>query len=74
MKNLTIKNLGEEFPEVAFVTERYPTEMIWKPKEDITSYELALCMPYIILDYGVTYDRIDESLPHFRHFDIIVHK
>ena len=25
-----------------------PIQMTWKPKEDITPYELALCIPYII--------------------------
>ena len=23
-----------------------PLEMIWQPKEDITTYELAMCLPY----------------------------
>ena len=47
-----------------------PLQMIWKPKEDITAYELALCIPYIISNI-MPYEKIDQSLPHFRHFEII---
>jgi len=50
-----------------------PLEMKWQPKEDITTYELALCLPYVL--YGSTNsimpDMIDLSQPHFRHFEII---
>jgi len=49
-----------------------PLEMIWEPKEDITTYELALCLPYF---HGAlrTPDQVDQTLPHFRHFKIINH-
>jgi hypothetical protein len=47
-----------------------PIQMSWKPKEDITAYELALCIPYIIRFNIMPYE-IDQSLPHFRHFKII---
>jgi len=50
-----------------------PLEMIWEPKEDITVYELSLCLPYLIRNYGVMPYEIDGTLKHFRHFNIIDH-
>jgi len=50
-----------------------PLEMIWQPKEDITTYELAMCLPYFFRDHGVMPYEVDQSLPHFRHFKIINH-
>ena len=46
-----------------------PLKMIWDPKEDITAYELALCLQYFFM--SVAPNEIDNSLPHFRHFKII---
>ncbi len=48
-----------------------PIQMIWKPKEDITAYELALCIPYSIRFNNIMPYEVDQSLPHFRHFEII---
>lgn len=47
-----------------------PLQMSWKPKEDITTYELAMCIPYLFRLSGVMPYEIDKSLPHFRHFEI----
>ena len=47
-----------------------PLQMTWQPKEDITTYELALCLPYILYNQSVTPDMIDLSQSHFRHFKI----
>ena len=45
-----------------------PLEMIWNPKHDIDTYELALCIPYI---NGAYYpNEVNQLLNHFRHFDI----
>ncbi len=56
-------------------TFRYtlPLEMIWQPKEDITTYELAMCLPYFFRHRGVMPYEVDKSLPHFRHFKITDH-
>lgn len=51
----------------------FPLEMKWQPKEDITSYELALCMQYLFRLSGVMPNEIDMNEPHFRHFEIINH-
>lgn len=45
-----------------------PLQMEWRPKEDITAHELALCLPHFFGYYKP--DEIDVSLPHFRHFKI----
>jgi len=50
-----------------------PLEMIWQPKEDITIYELAMCLPYFFRHHGVMPYEVDKSLPHFRHFKITDH-
>ena len=50
-----------------------PLEMIWQPKEDITTYELAMCFPYIFRQYEAMPYEVDKSLPHFRHFKITDH-
>ena len=50
-----------------------PLEMIWQPKEDITTYELAMCLPYLYRNHSVMPHEVDKSLPHFRHFNIIDH-
>lgn len=47
-----------------------PLEMRWQPKEDITAYELAMCLPYLFRDRRIMPYEIDKSLPHFRHFKI----
>ena len=52
---------------------KLPLEMIWQPKEDITTYELAMCLPYFFRHHGVMPYEVDKSLPHFRHFKITDH-
>lgn len=47
-----------------------PLEMRWLPKEDITTYELAKCLPYLLRHNTMPYE-IDKTEKHFRHFDII---
>jgi hypothetical protein len=47
-----------------------PLRMDFQPKEDITTYELAMCLPYFFRAHGVMPGEIDMELPHFRHFEI----
>lgn len=49
-----------------------PLEMYWEPMEDITTYELALCLPYLN-KLDIMPCMVDSTLPHFRHFRIIDH-
>jgi hypothetical protein len=50
-----------------------PLEMIWQPKEDITTYELAKCLPYLLRQYTTMPYEINKLENHFRHFLIIDH-
>ena len=49
-----------------------PLRIAWTPKEDITTFELAQCMPYLIsmgTGASIMPYQVDESL-FFRHFTI----
>jgi hypothetical protein len=48
-----------------------PLQFYWKPKEDITSFELALCIPFLIRFTSIMPGEVDKSQKHFRHFEII---
>jgi len=50
-----------------------PLEMRWQPKEDITTYELAKCLPYLLRVNSIMPYEIDKTENHFRHFEIIDH-
>ena len=50
-----------------------PLEMRWQPKDDITTYELAKCLPYLLRHNGIMPSEIDKTENHFRHFNIIDH-
>jgi hypothetical protein len=50
-----------------------PLEMRWQPKEDITTYELAKCLPYLLRVNSIMPYEIDKTENHFRHFEIIEH-
>jgi hypothetical protein len=50
-----------------------PLKMIWQPQEDITTYELAKCLPYLLRVISVMPYEIDKTENHFRHFEIIDH-
>ena len=51
----------------------YGVRLEWHPKEDITTHELALCLPYILYPNRSTFE-IDENEQRFRHFKIIKKK
>jgi hypothetical protein len=52
---------------------RMPLQMEWQPKEDITAYELALCMQYLIRYNGVMPYEVEPNDKHLRHFKITDH-
>ena len=56
----------------SYMVIQQPLQLIWKPKEDITTYELALCIPYINL-YHIMPSMIDQTQEFLRHFEIIDH-
>jgi hypothetical protein len=45
--------------------------MTWQPREDITTYELAMCLPYLLSNRFIMPHEVDENLSHFRHFFIV---
>ena len=47
-----------------------PLQMEWQPKEDITTYELALCMQYLVRHSAVMPYEVDTNDKHLRHFKI----
>lgn len=47
-----------------------PLRLKWNPKPDITTYELALCLPLIFRFDVMPYD-INKDAAYMRHFDII---
>ena len=50
-----------------------PLQMEWQPKEDITTYELALCMQYLVRHSAVMPYEVDTNDKHLRHFKITNH-
>lgn len=53
-----------------FFRFKQPLIFIWNPKEDITTYELALCLNYIN-NNSIYPENINKEDKIFRHFDII---
>jgi hypothetical protein len=50
-----------------------PLQMEWQPKKDITTYELALCMQYLVRYNAVMPYEVDLDDKHLRHFKITNH-
>jgi hypothetical protein len=50
--------------------EQYKYQCLWNPKEDITTFELARCIPYTFskLHSIEDWDKLDESIT--RHFTV----
>ena len=48
-----------------------PLQIRWTPKEDITTHELALCLPYLLANRSIMPYEVDLSKTYFRHFEII---
>lgn len=61
-------NIGNN--TTTFLRFKQPLIFTWNPKEDITTYELALCLNYIN-NYSIYPDIINKEDKIFRHFDII---
>jgi len=47
-----------------------PLIIKWEPKEDITTWELAMCVPYLSNQYPIMPHQIDTNQPFTRHFKI----
>ena len=76
-KDQESKNKGDNNENYILTSLDYkmvlPLQMEWQPKEDITTYELAMCMIYFFRPGGVMPYEVDDTLSHFRHFKITNH-
>ncbi len=77
-ENENLNEAGNSLVNISYINANIlkptiPVEMIWQPKEDITAYELAMCLPYFLRSQGVMPCEVDKSLSHFRHFKITDH-
>jgi hypothetical protein len=48
-----------------------PLQMTWEPKEDITAYELAKCIPFLLRSGLVMPSEVDKNAPEMRNFKIV---
>lgn len=61
-----------EFSSIRVGTRIFqPLWMTWEPKEDITPYELAKCMPFLLRLRSVMPFEVDKDAPEMRHFKIV---
>ena len=65
-------NLTSSYITSHSMTIQLPLQMEWEPKEDITAYELSMCLPYL-LGANLMPGELDETKSHFRHFKITDH-
>lgn len=61
------ESAGSSSGETSGKRRREQTQYLWKPQEDITAFELAQCMPVLIMDDFEIYDRLpDECKRHWK--------
>jgi hypothetical protein len=48
-----------------------PLQMTWDPIEDITTYELAKCLPFLLRSGLVMPYEVKKNAPEMRHFKIV---
>ena len=66
---INYKTMKHQITQTKFLI---PLEMRWKPLADITTHELAMCLPYFFGSHFMP-NEIDKSQSHFRHFEITDH-
>jgi len=54
------------------ISTQQPIELRWNPHEDITTFELAQAIPYILTQF-VMPGEIDLDANFVRHFDVFDH-
>ncbi len=77
-KGLTAEEIAEVEREIEKESRKIleiriiqPLQMTWDPIEDITAYELAKCIPFILRSRVVMPSEVDKNAPEMRHFKII---
>ncbi len=67
---LTVTALGINTCDTPYtIAFNIPLEMIWQPLEDISTYELAMCIPFIGRTNVMRYE-VNDSMTYLRHFKI----
>lgn len=66
---------NQEYEKCIFSSDEFkltqPLYMEWNPKEDMTAYELALCLKYLLRRGSVMPCEVNLEDDYLRHFDII---
>jgi hypothetical protein len=78
-KGLTAEEIAEVEKKIEYYTSVVssplkivqPLQMTWDPIEDITAYELAKCIPFILRSRVVMPSEVDKNAPEMRHFKIV---
>lgn len=70
--HISVSNFGGTAGTSTF-TLKSPLQIIWDPKEDITTYELAKCMDVLLRRYPIMPYEININESHMRNFNIIDH-
>ena len=65
-----MENTSKETQIISHITCTLPLEMKWKPKQDITTYELAFCMKYLCRNGSVMPYEVNMNDKYLRHFEI----
>jgi len=65
------KEIEKESRKIREVRIIQPLQMTWDPIEDITPYELAKCLPFLLRSGFVMPGEVDKNAPEMRHFKIV---
>ena len=65
------KEIEKESRKIREIRIVQPLQMTWDPIEDITAYELAKCLPFILRSRVVMPSEVDKNAPEMRHFKIV---
>jgi hypothetical protein len=77
-KGLTFEEIAEVEKEIEKESRKireiriiHPLRITWDPIEDITTYELAKCIPFLLRSGLVMPYEVDKNAPEMRHFKIV---
>ena len=65
------KEIEKESRKIREIRIIQPLQMTWDPIEDITAYELAKCLPFLLRSRLVMPSEVDKNAPEMRHFKIV---
>ena len=65
------KEIEKESRKIREIRIIQPLQMTWDPIEDITAYELAKCLPFLLRPGLVMPHDVNKNAPEMRHFKIV---